>query len=152
MRDGFVKVAAATPSIRVADCQYNARQTIALMKEAAAQGVRVLCFPELGLTGYTCADLFLQPTLLKGAENALAQVVEASRGLEMFVAVSLPLRRNNKLYNCSAAICNGELLGIVPKTHIPNYTEFTRPGGSPPGGTTPALSPSAARRCRWGRG
>ncbi|MCC8074506.1 MAG: NAD(+) synthase [Clostridiales bacterium] len=124
MRDGFIKVAAATPSIRVADCAHNAAQTIALMREAAAQGVQVLAFPELGLTGYTCADLFLQPTLLKGAEQALAQVVEASRGLEMFVAVSLPLRRNNKLYSCAAAICNGELLGVVPKTHIPNYTEF----------------------------
>jgi NAD+ synthase (glutamine-hydrolysing) len=126
MRDGFVKVAAATPSIRVADCQYNAQQTISLMREAAAQGVKVLVFPELGLTGYTCADLFLQPVLLKGAKEALAQVVEASKGLDMFVAVGISLKptNRNKIYNCAVAICNGSILGVVPKTHIPNYTEF----------------------------
>ena len=124
MRDGFVKIAAATPSIRVADCPYNAQQTIALMKEAAAQGVRVLCFPELGLTGYTCADLFLQPVLLKGAENALQDVLQASVGLDMVVAVGLPLRRGHKLYNCAAVLCQGQLLGVVPKIHLPNYTEF----------------------------
>ncbi len=124
MRDGFIKVAAATPSIRVADCAYNAQQTIALMKEAASQGVKVLAFPELGLTGYTCADLFLQPVLLDGAEKALAQVVEASEDLDLFLAVSLPVRQNNKLYNCAVAICKGEILGVVPKVNIPNYTEF----------------------------
>lgn len=124
MRDGFVKVAAATPAIRVADCAYNAQQTIALMRAAAAEGVKVLAFPELGLTGYTCADLFLQPVLLRGAEAALEQVLEASEGLDMLVAVSLPVRRNNKLYTCAAVLCNGELLGLVPKVNIPNYTEF----------------------------
>lgn len=124
MRDGFIKVAAATPSIRVADCAYNAQQTIALMQEAARQSVKVLAFPELGLTGYTCADLFLQPVLLKGAEKALGQVVAASEDLDLFVEVSLPLRINDKLYSCAVAVCHGEILGVVPKTHIPNYTEF----------------------------
>lgn len=124
MRDGFVKVAAATPSIRVADCAYNAQQTIVLMKEAAAQGVKVLAFPELGLTGYTCADLFLQPVLLKGAERALQEVLDASVGLDLLVEVSLPLRRNNKLYSCGVLLIQGTILGVVPKIHVPNYTEF----------------------------
>lgn len=124
MRDGFVKIAAATPSIRVADCQYNAQQTIALMKEAAAQGVKVIAFPELGLTGYTCADLFLQPILLNGAKKALEEVVKASEELDMFVEVSLPLRICDKLYSCAVALCHGEILGVVPKINIPNYTEF----------------------------
>ncbi len=126
MRDGFIKVAAATPALRVADCAYNAQQTIHLMAEAAAAGVKVLCFPELGLTGYTCADLFLQPTLLEGARRALEQVVAASEGLDMLVAVGLPLKPDHRshLYNCAAVFCNGQLLGIVPKRHIPNYTEF----------------------------
>ena len=126
MRDGFVKVAAATPSIRVADCAYNAQQTIDLMRQAARQGVKVLCFPELGLTGYTCADLFLQPTLLAGARAALEQVVEASQELDLLVAVGLPIRPEHRshLYNCAAVFCRGELLGVVPKRHIPTYGEF----------------------------
>lgn len=80
MRDGFVKAAAGTPKIRVADCEYNAGQIIALMEEAAAQGVKVLALPELCVTGYTCGDLFLQPTLLDGAERALARILEETRG------------------------------------------------------------------------
>lgn len=124
MRDGFVKVAAATPSIRVADCAYNAKETIKLMKKAAKKGVKVLAFPELGLTGYTCADLFLQPVLLKGAENALQEVLDASEDLDMLVAVSLPILRNNKLYSCAVVLTRGEILGVVPKINIPNYTEF----------------------------
>ena len=126
MKDGFVKVAAATPSIRVADCAYNAAQTIALMRKAAEKGVKVLCFPELGLTGYTCADLFLQPTLLEGAKKALEQVVDASGDLDMLIAVGLPLRpvHRNKLYNCAVVFAHGEVLGVVPKRHIPTYTEF----------------------------
>ena len=126
MRDGFVKIAAATPAIRVADCKYNAQQTIELMYQAAAEGVRVLCFPELGLTGYTCADLFLQPTLLEGAKQALEQVVAASEGLGLLCVVGLPVQpaHRSHLYNCAAVICDGALLGLVPKRHIPSYSEF----------------------------
>lgn len=124
MRDGFVKVAAATPAIRVADCAYNAKQTIQLMQEAAEAGVKVLAFPELGLTGYTCADLFLQPVLLKGAEAALEEILDASEDLDMLIAVSMPVLKNNKLYSCAVLLKNGELLGVVPKVNIPNYTEF----------------------------
>ncbi len=124
MRDGFVKVAAGTPKIRVADCDYNAGQIIALMKEAAAQGVKVLALPELCVTGYTCGDLFLQPTLLDGAERALGRILEETKGLDLLTALGLPVRHQNKLYNCAVVIRNGEIFGAVPKTYIPSYGEF----------------------------
>ncbi len=124
MRDGFVKVAAGTPEIKVADCVYNAEQCIGLLRQGAEQGVKVLCLPELCLTGYTCGDLFLQDALLRGGEAALAAVLEATRDLDLLVAVGLPVRHRGKLYNCAALLCRGELLGLVPKINLPNYTEF----------------------------
>ena len=124
MRDGFIKVAAGTPNIRVADCEYNAGQIIELMKEAAEQGVKVLALPELCITGYTCGDLFLQDTLLRGAEDALARILDETRDLDMLTALGLPVRHGNKLINCAAVIQEGKILGLVPKTHIPNYGEF----------------------------
>ncbi len=126
MRDGFVKVAAGTPKIRVADCHHNAEQIIALMKEAAAQGVKVLALPELCLTGYTCGDLFLQPTLLDGAERALGRILEETKGLDMLTALGLPVWNpwDNKLYNCAAIIQKGQIHRLIPKTHIPSYGEF----------------------------
>ncbi len=126
MRDGFVKVAAGTPKIRVADCRYNAEQIFTLMREADKQGVRVLCLPELCLTGYTCGDLFFQDTLLKGAEEGLSIILEATRNLDMVTAVGLPVRNpwDNKLYNCAAVIHKGEILGLIPKVYLPNYGEF----------------------------
>ena len=92
MRDGFIKVAAGTPRIRVADCHYNAEQIFTMMREADQQGVRVLCLPELCLTGYTCGDLFLQDTLLRGAEEGLNTILEATRNLDLVTAVGLPVR------------------------------------------------------------
>ena len=126
MRDGFVKVAAGTPHIKVADCRYNAEQIFTLMREADKQGVKVLCLPELCLTGYTCGDLFLQPTLLRGAEEGLATILEATKNLDMVAAIGLPVRNkwDGKLYNCAAVIHQGEILGLVPKTYLPNYGEF----------------------------
>ena len=124
MIDGFVKVAAGTPKIRVADCDYNAGQIIALMKEAAAQGVKVLALPELCVTGYTCGDLFLQPTLLDGAERALRRILDETIELDMVTALGLPVKYENKLYNCAAVIQKGAILTLAPKTHIPNYGEF----------------------------
>ena len=126
MRDGFVKVAAGTPKIRVADCHHNAEQIIALMKEAAAQGVKVLALPELCVTGYTCGDLFLQPTLLDGAERALGRILEETAELDMLTALGLPVRNpwDNKLYNCAAIIQKGQIHRLIPKTHIPSYGEF----------------------------
>ena len=126
MKDGFVKVAAGTPKIRVADCGYNAGQIIALMKEAAVQGVKVLALPELCVTGYTCGDLFLQPTLLDGAERALERILTETAELDLLTALGMPVRSrwDNKLYNCAVAIQKGSILGLVPKTYIPNYGEF----------------------------
>ena len=124
MRDGFIKVAAGTPEIRVADCAYNARQCIALIREAQGQSVKVLALPELCLTGYTCGDLFFQDTLLRGAEDALGQVLEATRPVDMLVALGLPVQAEGKLYNCAAVLCRGKLLGLIPKTCLPNYGEF----------------------------
>ena len=126
MRDGFVTVAAGTPKIRVADCRYNAEQIFTLMREADKQGVKVLVLPELCLTGYTCGDLFLQETLLNGAEEGLRTILEATKNLDMIAAIGLPVRDkwNNKLYNCAAVIQKGEILGLVPKTYLPNYGEF----------------------------
>ena len=126
MRDGFIKVAAGTPKIRVADCRYNAEQIFTMMREADKQGVKVLCLPELCLTGYTCGDLFLQDTLLCGAEEGLQTILEATRNLDMVTVLGLPVRCkwDNKLYNCAAVIQSGEILGLEPKTYLPNYGEF----------------------------
>ena len=126
MKDGFITVAAGTPRIRVADCRYNAEQIFTLMREADKQGVKVLALPELCLTGYTCGDLFLQETLLNGAEEGLRTILEATKHLDLIAAVGLPVRDrwHNKLYNCAAVIQKGEILGLVPKTHVPNYGEF----------------------------
>jgi NAD+ synthase (glutamine-hydrolysing) len=124
MRDGFIKVAAGTPKIKVADCRHNAEQIFSLIREASGQGVRVLVLPELCLTGYTCGDLFLHDTLIKGAEEALATVLKATSHLDIVAALGLPVRQGHRLYNCAAVIHKGSILGVVPKTHLPNYGEF----------------------------
>ena len=124
MRDGFISVACGGPKLRLADCDYNAEQTFGMMRSAEQAGVKVLVLPELGLTGYTCGDLFFQDSLLRSAEQALATVLAATRNLEVVTAVGLPLRVHNKLYNCAAIIQSGKILGVVPKTHLPNYGEF----------------------------
>ncbi len=138
MRDGFIKVAAGTPHIRVADCRYNAEQIFTLMREADRQGVRVLCLPELCLTGYTCGDLFLQDTLLDGAEEGLATILEATKNLDMVTALGMPVRYDNKLYNCAVVIHKGVILGVVPKTHLPNYGEFQERRWFEPGPQEPS--------------
>ena len=124
MKHGFIKVAAATPEVKVADCIWNGEQTITLIEEAESLGVKVLVFPELGITGYTCGDLFLQDTLLDAAQKTMWKIAEATEGRDVFVFVGLPLQVRDKLYNVAAAIHNGELLGIIPKKYIPNYSEF----------------------------
>ena len=124
MRDGFISVACGTPKLRLADCHYNAEQTFTMMRQAEKAGAKVLVLPELGLTGYSCGDLFYQETLLRGAEEALSTVLEATRNLEVVTAVGLPVKVNNKLYNCAAVIQKGQILGLIPKTHLPNYGEF----------------------------
>ena len=124
MKYGFVKTAAVSPKIRVADTEYNAQETIRLMKEAWEKGARIIVFPELGITGYTCSDLFRQDILLNGAKKALKEIVAASKGMDGLFFVGLPLEVNGKLYNVAAAYSDGDLLGLIPKTYIPNYSEF----------------------------
>ena len=124
MKDGFIKVAAATPEIRLADCKFNGEQIVRAIEEAQAQGAKVLVFPELCLTGYTCGDLFLQDLLLRAAEEALQSVMKQTADKDILCLVGLPLRRESRLYNCAAVFCRGELLGVVPKRNIPNYSEF----------------------------
>ena len=124
MKDGFVCVAVGSPKLRVADCHYNAEQVFTMMRSAQRSGVKLLVLPELCLTGYTCGDLFYQRTLLSGAEEALHTVLEATRSLELVAAVGLPLSVDGRLYNCAAVIQRGKILGVVPKTHLPNYSEF----------------------------
>lgn len=124
MKDGFVRIAAATPALRVADCAYNAEQTISLARRAADEGAAVVVFPELGLTGYTCGDLFLSQTLLEGADNALDHILEETAALNAVLLVGLPVRCGAALYNCAAVMTGGKLLGLIPKTYLPNYAEF----------------------------
>ena len=123
MRDGFISVACGAPKLRLADCHYNAEQTFSMMRQAEKAGAKVLILPELGLTGYTCGDLFYQDTLLRSAEEALATVLAATRPLEIVTAVGMPLKINNKLYNCAVIIQKGEVLGVIPKTNLANYGE-----------------------------
>ena len=124
MKYGFLCAAAASPGLRVADVAYNTQEIIKSMREYAARNAQLLCLPEFCLTGYTCSDLFLQETLICGAEQGLAEILAASCGLNLVTVVGLPVRRSGKLYNCAAVVCDGKLLGLVPKTHLPNYSEF----------------------------
>jgi len=124
MKDGFVKTGAAIPSLRVADCTYNTEKIIELVNSAAEQGVKVLAFPELSITGYSCSDLFFRETLLKSAERSLVKIAEATADLDTLIFVGLPVRISGKIYNCAAVLFKGKILGIVPKTYLPNYGEF----------------------------
>lgn len=124
MRDGFIKIAAATPDLHVADCEYNAAEIIRQAKQAASKGAKLITFPELCLTGYTCGDLLLQETLLEGAMQALGTVCRETAELAAVIVVGLPLRVKGKLYNVAAVVNAGDVLAFVPKTYIPNYSEF----------------------------
>lgn len=121
---GFARVAVATPRCRIADPAFNAAQTIALAIQARDQGAVLVAFPELGLSAYTCDDLFHQAALLDACEAALADVVKASTGLAVAMIVGLPLRVDHQLFNCAAVVANGRILGLVPKSYLPNYGEF----------------------------
>ena len=124
MEYGFVKVAAATPEIKVADCAYNTDAVLALWQQAEEKGCHLVVFPELVLTGYTCGDLFLQPVLLQGCMNGLQKLIEASRQLQSAAVVGAPVTHGGKLYNCAVVLQQGEVLGIVPKSSLPTYGEF----------------------------
>lgn len=124
MNYGYVKVCAATPEIRVADVQFNTRQIIGAIQESAKIGSRLTVFPELCVCGYTCGDLFNQPTLICACEKAVSEICEATRGLKTLVFVGAPFSNGGRLYNCAFAVWNGKVLGIVPKTYLPDYGEF----------------------------
>ena len=121
---GFVKVATAVPSVKVADCIYNKEQVLEKINEAYAKGAQVLCLPELCLTGYTCGDLFYQSTLLEAAKLALKDILEATASMELLIAIGMPLMIEDELYNCAVIILSGKILGVVPKSFVPNYNEF----------------------------
>lgn len=124
MKDGYIKVAAATPKVKVADCPYNTSLILAEMEDAKKKGVQILVFSELTISSYTCGDLFLQGPLLREAKKGLLRVAEASKGSDMVVVVGVPYAVDQKLYNCAAVIQDGMILGLVPKQYLPNYSEF----------------------------
>ena len=121
---GFARLAVAVPRCRVADPAFNGAEAVAMLREASGQGVALVLFPELGLSAYTCDDLFHQRALLDGCEAALGAVMQASKSCPTVAVVGLPLRVDHSLFNCAAVVHDGQLLGIVPKTYLPNYGEF----------------------------
>lgn len=124
MKDGFIKVAAATPKIKVADPAYNTEEILKIIDETEKNGASILVFSELTISGYTCGDLFLQQPLLTECKNQLVRIVKATEDKSMLVVVGCPIVVKQKLYNCAVVISDGTILGIVPKTHLPNYSEF----------------------------
>ena len=124
MKYGFVKVAAAVPAVRVADVTYNVQEIEKLIALADGEGVELLCFPELSLTGYTCQDLFQEQLLITKSEEGLLRLLDFTRQLDIVCVVGLPVQAGGLLLNCAAVIQSGTLLGVVPKTYLPNYGEF----------------------------
>lgn len=124
MNYGFTKVAAAVPHLQVADCSYNIQQIEGLMRQASDKGVQIIAFPELSITAYTCLDLFAQHTLLESAEQALLKLVSDTAHLNLLAIVGAPLVTENRLINAAIAFQSGKILGVVPKTYLPNYKEF----------------------------
>lgn len=121
---GFVRVAAAVPAVCVADIDANVRSIIAMIKQASQQHADILAIPELSVTAYTCADLFNQDVLLRAASRACLDIARATAGTQMLVAFGAPLAADGSLYNCAVVCANGEIIGVVPKTYLPNYNEF----------------------------
>ncbi len=124
MKHQFLKVAAASPALRVVDPQYNAQKIIEVIEAQAKKGTELLVFPELSISGYTCGDLFLQKTLLDGCLSALKEIAEATKGHPMLVFVGLPVSYRDRLFNCAAAVSGGRVLAFSAKTHLPNRSEF----------------------------
>ena len=124
MKYGFIKVASAVPVVHVANCRQNTKEIESLIAQAEEQGVEVVVFPELCITGYSCQDLFRQQLLLDSAEASLLHIIEFSKQLDIISIVGLPVVVGNLLLNCAAVVQHGRLLGLVPKTFLPNYNEF----------------------------
>ena len=121
---GYVKIGAAVPQLKLADCISNKEEILKLIREANEKGIRVLTFPELALTGYTCGDLFFQLPLIQAAEQALKEIAAETAELDMVIAIGVPVMADNQTFNCVALLHQGRILGLVPKTFIPNYSEF----------------------------
>ncbi len=122
---GYIRGAAAVPKVKIGDPVFNANEISALIKQGAnSHGIRVMVFPELSLTGYTCADLFGQSCLLAAAQQALRELLEQTKGYDVLVAVGMPVKADNQLFNCAVVFHMGKILGVVPKTFLPNYNEF----------------------------
>ena len=124
MSYGFVKVASAVPQVKVGDCEWNAHQIESLIAQADGKGVEIICFPEMCITGYTCADLFQQQLLLDSSEMALFHLLDTTRSLNIISIIGMPLRINSMLLNVAVVVQKGKILGAVPKSYIPNYKEF----------------------------
>ena len=124
MKHGFIKVAAAVPFVRVADCQYNIEHIEAQVRQADAQGVEIMTFPELCITGYTCGDLFLKPFLIRLAQESLLELAHRTADTEVLFIVGMPILIESQLFNAAVALQGGRILGAIPKTYLPNYREF----------------------------
>ena len=124
MNYGYIKVASAIPSLKVGDVNYNLQQTQIAIAQAEGKGVEVIVFPELSLTGYTCQDLFRQQLLIDSAEQAVVMLLDFTRQLDIIAIVGVPVIAGNILLNCAAVIQKGDLLALIPKTFLPNYSEF----------------------------
>lgn len=124
MKHGFIKVAAAVPFVRVADCQYNIEHIEAQVRQAEAQGVEIMTFPELCITGYTCGDLFLKPFLIRQAQESLLELAHRTADTEVLFIVGMPILIESQLFNAAVALQGGRILGAIPKTYLPNYREF----------------------------
>lgn len=124
MKHGFIKVAAAVPFVRVADCQYNIEHIEAQVRQADAQGVEIMTFPELCITGYTCGDLFLKPFLIRQAQESLLELAHRTADTEVLFIVGMPILIESQLFNAAVALQSGRILGAIPKTYLPNYREF----------------------------
>ena len=124
MKYGFVKVASAIPGVRPGNCKYNTESIINLMLQAEEENADIVCFPELSITGYTCQDLFESSVLIKEAEKSLDVICKATRNLNAIEIVGLPLVIGNFLANCAVVLHRGDIIGVVPKTYLPNYKEF----------------------------
>jgi NAD+ synthase (glutamine-hydrolysing) len=124
MNKGFIRVAAAIPELRVADCAYNVSKIGELVRRSETEKTQIVCFPELSVTGYTCADLFQQQQLLADAEKALYELQMLTFPTTSVVIVGMPIRFQHQLFNTAVVLQGGQILGIVPKTHIPNQNEF----------------------------
>jgi len=121
---GFIRVGSALPKCKLADCIYNTEELIQILQQANEKQIQILVFPELSITAYTCGDLFFQHSLLEYAEKGLNDIIKASQNIDVFAVVGTPVVIDNQLFNCAVAIYKGNILGVVPKSYLPNYSEF----------------------------